>query len=250
MNADLERLIALQRIDSTAEAARRKLADEPEHDKSLEARLETARQHLTVAKQQLAENQTVRRTLEKDVAVQQARLSKFRDTLMAVKTNIEFTAVQKEIGFAQGEVKALEDKMLERMLEADDLTSALKRAEIELAAEQKAVDADRRAMSAAHVELQASVDRMAKERAELLGSLNAQLLTLFEMIARKRNGIAVAEARDGVCTICHVRLRPQVFNEVRRNDSILQCDHCNRILYFVAAPAAAAASDASPQPAS
>jgi predicted nucleic acid-binding Zn-ribbon protein len=250
MNADLERLIALQRIDSTAEAARRKLADEPEHDKSLEARLETARQHLTVAKQQLAENQTVRRTLEKDVAVQQARLSKFRDTLMAVKTNIEFTAVQKEIGFAQGEVKALEDKMLERMLEADDLTSALKRAEVELAAEQKAVDADRRAMSAAHVELQASVDRMAKERAELLGSLNAQLLTLFEMIARKRNGIAVAEARDGVCTICHVRLRPQVFNEVRRNDSILQCDHCNRILYFVAAPAAAAASDASPQPAS
>jgi predicted nucleic acid-binding Zn-ribbon protein len=250
MNADLERLIALQRIDSTAEAARRKLADEPEHDKSLEARLETARQRLTVAKQQLAENQTVRRTLEKDVAVQQARLSKFRDTLMAVKTNIEFTAVQKEIGFAQGEVKALEDKMLERMLEADDLTSALKRAEIELAAEQKAVDADRRAMSAAHVELQASVDRMAKERAELLGSLNAQLLTLFEMIARKRNGIAVAEARDGVCTICHVRLRPQVFNEVRRNDSILQCDHCNRILYFVAAPAAAAASDASPQPAS
>jgi predicted nucleic acid-binding Zn-ribbon protein len=91
---------------------------------------------------------------------------------------------------------------------------------------------------------------MAKERAELLGSLNAQLLTLFEMIARKRNGIAVAEARDGVCTICHVRLRPQVFNEVRRNDSILQCDHCNRILYFVAAPAAAAAADASPQPAS
>jgi uncharacterized protein len=250
MNADLERLIALQRIDSTAEAARRKLADEPEHDKSLEARLETARQRVAVAKQQVAENQTVRRTLEKDVAIQQARLSKFRDTLMAVKTNIEFTAVQKEIGFAQGEVKALEDKMLERMLEADDLTSALKRAEIELAAEQKAVDADRRATSAAHVELQASVDRMAKERAELLGSLNQQLLALFEMIARKRNGIAVAEARDGVCTICHVRLRPQVFNEVRRNDSILQCDHCNRILYFVAAPAAAAASDTSPQQAS
>jgi predicted nucleic acid-binding Zn-ribbon protein len=249
MNADLERLIALQRIDSTAEAARRKLADEPEHDKSLEARLETARQRVAVAKQQVAENQTVRRTLEKDVAIQQARLSKFRDTLMAVKTNIEFTAVQKEIGFAQGEVKALEDKMLERMLEADDLASSLKRAEIELAAEQKAVDADRRAMSAAHVELQASVDRMAKERAELLGSLNQQLLSLFEMIARKRNGIAVAEARDGVCTICHVRLRPQVFNEVRRNDSILQCDHCNRILYFVAAPAAAA-SDASPQTAS
>ncbi len=52
--------------------------------------------------------------------------------------------------------------------------------------------------------------------------------------------MAVAEARDGICTICHVRLRPQVFNPVRRNDEILQCDNCNRILYFVPVPAAAA----------
>jgi predicted nucleic acid-binding Zn-ribbon protein len=69
-------------------------------------------------------------------------------------------------------------------------------------------------------------------------------------VARKRNGIAVAEARDGVCTICHVRLRPQVFNSIRRNDSILQCDHCNRIMFFAVTPAAAAAPDATPQPAS
>ena len=40
------------------------------------------------------------------------------------------------------------------------------------------------------------------------------------------------EARDAICTICHVRLRPQVFNNVRRNDSIIQCDSCQRILYF------------------
>jgi predicted nucleic acid-binding Zn-ribbon protein len=49
----------------------------------------------------------------------------------------------------------------------------------------------------------------------------------------------VAEARDGICTICHVRLRPQVFNNVRLNADIIQCDSCQRILYFVpAAPAA------------
>jgi hypothetical protein len=43
----------------------------------------------------------------------------------------------------------------------------------------------------------------------------------------------VAEARDGLCTVCHVRLRPQVFNEVRRNDALHQCDSCTRILYYV-----------------
>ena len=65
-------------------------------------------------------------------------------------------------------------------------------------------------------------------------------------MSQRRNGVAVAEARDGICTICHVRLRPQVFNTVRRNEEIVQCDSCNRILYFVPA----AARRRQPQPAS
>ena len=248
MHPDLERLIALQRLDTTAEAARRKLADEPEHEKTLATRLEAATQHVAVAKAKFAENQNARRAIEKDVAVQQGRLSKFRETAMAVKTNVEYHAVQKEISFAQGEIKNLEDKVLELMLEADELTTALKKAEADLAAEQKAADTGRRAMTTEHAELQAAVDRIASERAALVGALDKNLLSMFEQVARKRNGIAVAEARNGVCTICHVRLRPQVFNSVRRNDSILQCDHCNRILYFAHAPAAAT-PDASAQPA-
>jgi predicted nucleic acid-binding Zn-ribbon protein len=249
MHADLERLIALQRLDTTADAARRKLADEPEHEKTLATRLEDARERVATAKERLAENQNARRVIEKDVAMHQGRLSKFRETAMAVKTNVEFAAVQKEIAYAQGEIKSLEDGVLERMLEADELTAALKKAEADLAAEQKAADTARRAMTAEHVELQASVDRIAVERAALVGALDKSVLSLFEQIARKRNGIAVAEARQGVCTICHVRLRPQVFNTIRRNDSILQCDHCNRIMFFVNAPAAAT-PNASPQPAS
>ena len=84
----------------------------------------------------------------------------------------------------------------------------------------------------------------------LLAWCVALLQLTFEQVARKRNGIAVAEARDGICTICHVRLRPQVFNTVRRNEDIVQCDTCQRILYFASAPAARSASDASSQAAS
>lgn len=245
MHPDLERLIALQRLDTTADAARRKLADEPEQAKALEARLETARQHVAAAKEAVAANQAARRAIEKDVAMHQSRLSKFRETAMAVKTNVEYHAVQKEIGYAQGEIKTLEDQILERMLEADELTAALKKAEADLAAEQKKGDADRKTMTEQHAELQASVERIATERAQLVAALDKGMLTMFEQVAKKRNGVAVAEARDGICTICHVRLRPQVFNTVRRNDAITQCDSCQRVLYF-AFPAAA--SDASPQP--
>ncbi|MBI4486617.1 MAG: hypothetical protein HY655_11460, partial [Acidobacteria bacterium] len=155
-------------------------------------------------------------------------------------------AIQHEITFAQTEIKKLEDAILERMMEGDDLTALVKRAEAELAAEQKAVEADRRAMQNEATELQASLARIAGEREALVAALDTQVLSTFEQIARKRNGVAVAEARDGVCTICHVRLRPQVFNTVRRNESIVQCDHCNRILFFV--PAAAPSSDGVSQP--
>jgi predicted nucleic acid-binding Zn-ribbon protein len=252
MNADLERLIALQKLDSAAEAARKTLAGEPEHAAALDARLEAARQHVAAAKDQLTVNKNARAALEKDVAVQQGRLSKFRETAMAVKTNQEYHAVQHEITFAQTEIKKIEDSILERMMESDDLTAAMKTAEAQLAAETKAVEAERRAVSAAHVEMQASLERIAVERAALVAGLDKNVLTTFEAVSRKRNGVAMAEARGGVCTICHVRLRPQVFNTVLRNDSILQCDHCNRILYYVPVPASAATapSEPPPQPAS
>ena len=240
MNADLERLIALQRLDTAADAARRTLASEPERETALTARLEAAQQRVATAKARLAENHSARRAIEKDVAVHQGRLSKFREQAMAVKTNQEYHAIQKEIGFAQGEIKTLEDTILEQMLEADELTSAAKKADLDLAAEQKAIEADRRALTSEHSELQASLERMTRERAALVAGLDPGMLRMFEQVSRKRNGVAVAEARDGICTICHVRLRPQVFNTVLKNEQIMQCDHCNRILYYVpkAAPAA------------
>jgi len=240
VHADLERLIALQRLDTAAEAARKKLVDEPERDKAFDARLDAARQHVATAKDRLTDNQNARRAIEKEVAVHQARLSKFREQAMAVKTNQEYHAIQHEIAHAQAEIKKHEDAMLERMLEADDLTASVKKSESELAAEQKAIDADRKVMKTEHGELQESLEKMGEERAAIVGALDKQVLLTFEQVAKKRNGVAVAEAKNGICTICHVRLRPQVFNTVRRNEAIIQCDSCNRILYFVPAPAAAA----------
>ena len=233
MNADLERLIALQKLDSTAHDSEHRLANEPERLSALDTRLETAREQVASAKQRLADNQTARRTVEKDVAVHQGRLSKFREQAMAVKTNQEYHAIQHEMAFAQAEIKTLEDKILELMLEADDLTAAVKKTETLLAAEQKAVEAEKKALSAEHVQLNAQLEQLRAERAALVAAISPKVLAVFDLVAKRRNGLAVAEARDGICTICHVRLRPQVFNTVLRNEEILQCDTCQRILFFV-----------------
>ncbi len=230
-------MIALQRLDTAASDARKRLAEGPEREKTFEARLDAAKHHLAEAKARLTANQEARRAIEKEVALHQGRLSKYRDQAMAVKTNQEYHAIQHEIAHAQGEVKKHEDAILERMLEADELTGTIKAAEAELAAQQKAVDAERKSLQSEHAELQKTLDALGAERAAIVAALDKHVLSTYELAAARRQGIAVAEAKDGVCTICHVRLRPQVFNTVRRNDSITQCDSCQRILYFVPTPA-------------
>ncbi len=244
MHADLEKLIALQHLDTATQDAQRRLADEPEREKALDQRLETAKQRVASAKERLAANQSARREIEKDVAVHQSRLSKFREQAMAVKTNQEYHAIQHEIAFAQTEIKTREDQILELMVQADELTANVKKSEADLAAEQKAVDTDRRTLASDRDELTAALARMATERAATVAGITPKVLATFDLVAKRRHGIGVAEARDGICTICHVRLRPQVFNTVRRNVEIVQCDSCQRILYFAGAPAPApAASD-------
>jgi uncharacterized protein len=233
MHADLERVIALQRLDTQANAARKKLSEGPEREKAFDARLEAAKQQIADAKAKLAANQEARRAIEKDIALHQGRLSKYRDQAMAVKTNQEYHAIQHEIAHAQGEVKKHEDSMLERMVEADDLTATIKAAEAQLATEQKTIDADRKRSKTEDAELQQSLETLGAERAAIVAALDSRVLATYEQSATRRQGIAVAEAKDGICTICHVRLRPQVFNDVRRNDTIVQCESCQRILYFV-----------------
>jgi len=233
MHADLERLISLQRIDSSIHDAEHRLSDEPARLKALDLRLEEARQQVSAAKERIAQNTAARREIEKDVALHQGRLSKFREQAMNVKTNQEYHAIQHEIAFAQNEIKTHEDRMLEHMVEADELTAALKAAETALAATQKEVDSEKRAITTEHELLRARVETLKADRSGVIGSLAPDALSMFEMVSRRRNGVAMAEAKDGICTICHVRLRPQIFNTVRRNEALIQCDTCQRILYFV-----------------
>lgn len=244
MNPDITRLIALQKIDTAAHDAERRLASEPERLLMLDTTLEASRQHVVAAKGRVAENQAERRAIEKDVAMHQGRLSKFREQAMAVKTNQEYQAIQHEIAFAQTEIKALEDKILELMIEADDCASAAKGAEVQLAADQKAVERDKAALAAEGVELQNLVERLRAERHGVVGAIDPKVMATFALVSQRRSGVALAEARDGICTICHVRLRPQIFNSVLRNDEIIQCDSCLRILFSV--PRAATDAPASP----
>lgn len=239
MNADLAGLIRLQHLESRAEEARRKIADYPNRIQALDQRLDAARRVVAEVRQRLTDNQNRRRAEEKDVSTVQGRLAKYKDQLLEVKTNREYQAMLHEIEAAQTEIRGREDRILERMLEGDDLGAQIKRAEADLKSAEKDVTAERQALDQELARMNAELERSAGARAGLAAELSPAALAVFEQVARSRKGVAVAEARDGLCTICHVRLRPQVFNDVRRNDLIIQCSSCQRILYFAQEGAAA-----------
>ena len=74
-------------------------------------------------------------------------------------------------------------------------------------------------------------------RAALVGQIGPSVMATFERVAKARKGVALSAAtRDGLCSVCHVRLRPPVFQQVRANDTVIQCESCQRILYYVPPP--------------
>ncbi len=235
MHPDLQHLIRLQQLDSEIDSARRRIAEIPSLQQALEARLSDQEAALAAVKERLADSQTARREIEKEVAAIQSRLSKYKDQLMEVKTNKEYQAMQKEIATAEEAVGSHEDRILERMEEADVLARQLKAAEGELARQRAEIAAERARLDEERGAMDRLAEKTATERADVAGKLSPQALNLFEHVARQRKGLAVAEARNGHCMVCHVRLRPQVFNEVRRNEALIQCDSCLRILYFAPA---------------
>jgi predicted nucleic acid-binding Zn-ribbon protein len=237
MSPALERLIQLQHLESTIAEARQKIAAYPQRLGEADTRLHDAETHVDTAKQRLKESQESRRTLEKDATMYQGRLSKFRDQQAAVKTNREYQALGHEIETAQQELSAVEEKVIERMVEADTIADDVKKAEAEHGAQRKVIEAEKRELASEHAATETSLAEATAKRAALVKDLEPRLAALFESVSRVRKGVAIATAtRDGLCSVCHVRLRPQVFQQVRANTEIIQCDSCQRILYYVPPP--------------
>ena len=237
MSPDLQRLIDLQRLETTIADAKATIAAHPQRLADADAQLAAATQVLESAKNRLKDNQDARRALEKDAALYQGRLTKFRDQQSAVKTNKEYQALGHEIETAQRDLGGVEEKVIERMVEADVIAADVKQAETVFAARRKEIEAEKKRLGDELTAVEASLKAATDARTALLPQMEPRLVATFEQVARVRKGIAVTMAtRDGLCSVCHVRLRPQVFQQIRHNDSIVQCDSCQRILYYIPPP--------------
>ena len=241
VHPDLDRLIRLQALDSRVAEARKLQTSIPDTQRALDQKLDGARAAVAAAKDQQAANQTSRRDLEKDLSAVNTRLSRYKDQLMEVKTNREYHAMQHEIETAQGEVKRLEDSMLELMVTGDEIGATLKSAETGLKTAEQQITRERADLDGQLKTTGESLETTLVERRALASEVPPGVLAQYEQVSKNRKGIAVAEARAERCTECQVRLRPMVYAEVRHNSGLVQCDSCQRFLYYVP-PAAEGAS--------
>ncbi|MDQ3071163.1 MAG: hypothetical protein M3R55_15715, partial [Acidobacteriota bacterium] len=150
MLPDLERLIALQRIETDRAAVGRIVRDVPIRQGELDARAGDARGAVDQAKAALASLSTAKRDAEKEMASAESRLSKFRDQQQNVKTNKEYQAMLHEIETAKADVDKWQEQVLIKMDEVDAAAAALKTSEgalkgveAEIGVARAALDAER-----------------------------------------------------------------------------------------------------------
>ena len=232
MNQDLKQLIRLQTIDLAIQELRARIDKFPGISKALDEQLKAAQAGLEHAKEKAKDNQSNRKKLESEISSIESKISKYRDQMMAVKTNEEYRALQHEIEHAQNGIRKIEDEILNLMMEAESSQGDVKTAETRLKEDQLKVDRDRKQLTEVNRQDLSALEAYLKERKEIEPLISSDLLPHYERVRKHRAGIAVGPARNEVCEICQVRIRPQVFQEIKRNDSIIACDACQRILYY------------------
>jgi predicted nucleic acid-binding Zn-ribbon protein len=231
MNSDLKQLIRLQTIDNSIQELRTRIDKFPGMSKALDEKLRSATASLEGAKEKVKTNLANRKKLEVEAGGAEGKISKYREQMLSVKTNEEYKALQHEIEHAQKGIRKVEDDILNLMMEAETLQSEIKAAEVVLKEDQQRVAHERKQLEEENRRDLSALEEYIKERKEIEKGVSDDLIPHYERVRKHRGGVAVAAARDYVCEVCKVRIRPQVFQEIRKNDKIIACDACQRILY-------------------
>jgi len=235
MNADLEKLVRLHHAEGRVRQLESEIADLPRLRGALDERLAQERQRLDAARTALEESQKTRRQLESEVQDLETKRSRYKGQLMDVKTNKEYTAMLHEIESVEREISGREDRILEEMERAESLAGDVKREEAAFKEVESAARSEKAQIDATEKKLSGQLEEATAEREGVAGSIPEQPLHLYQRVAGLR-GTAVAEARDGMCQTCHVKLRVQMWVEIRHGETFFQCPSCQRILYYEPPP--------------
>lgn len=233
MHSAIPHLIELQRVDHLLAGVRAELEVLPRRIRDADSRLNGAKAAVATAKEALTQKQKERKKFELDVQQWKDRAQKYRDQSGAVKTNEAYRALQHEIANAEAEVAKAEDAELEVMMAVDEAERKVRAAEAQLREDEQAVSQERQEIAGLQTEKKKRLEELQAERERTLTPVPQDLRDLYDRVAKRHHGAAMAEARDGQCRGCGMRVLPHTLQELRRdpNEEIYRCESCGMILY-------------------
>jgi hypothetical protein len=232
MQQDLALALRLQAVDRKLANLEHEISALPKHIAEIERKLEAHTRRLEADRAALVANQRDRKKLEGDIQDHQQKISKLRDQTLLAKTNEQYRAFGNEIAYAEGEIRKAEDRILDLMEQSEPLDANVKRAEIELKKQHEQVESEKKRARERTESDQRQLSETRNERAAIAGSMTPKMLGEYKRIHKKTKGTVVADATDGHCDACHIALRPQFFQDLRKGDSVMFCESCGRMLTY------------------
>jgi uncharacterized protein len=234
VKAELQKLIALQNLDTTIRKLEKDQQAIPERRAEIEREFDQRAFEIRALETRRDEAKHTRARLENEVVEQRGRAERAERNLMSSKKQDEYTAAIREADAARKQISTLETQILEQLETLEKAEAALNERADEIASLNSDRDARLKAFDDETGTIGDRLDIARKERDEVFANLPKAMSGMYARIkARIRDGVAVAEARNRSCTACFMSLRPQVMAEIRRGEEVLTCDNCGRILYFV-----------------
>lgn len=232
VDADFEKLIQLQELDNALRQITAELSDIPRLIEQVEKKIKADSDLVVRAKERLAQNQKKRRDLEAEVKDLKAQIAKYKRQLNEVKSNKEYTSLLKEIQETQEKIDRLEEEIIRELLVADEIEEEIRSASLKQKNEEEQLKQEIDALTRRKQSLEAEKDQLSRKREELVPGIAKPQLQLYQSIARKRAGIALSRVIEEFCSMCQLRIRPQMLNEIRDRSKLHLCESCGRILYF------------------
>ena len=234
MHPDLEKLIALQRLDLELGKLREEVDAVPARIAALAAKSAEAQAAQLTLEDSLAREEKLRRSQESDIKTQGDRATRLRKQMDVVTTTAQAAALEHEISFITAEISRIEDLELDSMARSEFFEQQLPKSHEALAAAEANLERERTRGAERTAAIQLRIAALQAERAALRPSVGESALLSYDRIARSR-GNAVSEGVDGKCSACQMMIRTQIWQDLRdrsRHDLMLTCDTCGRLLYW------------------
>ena len=232
MHPDVQTVRDLQEVDQSIGVLTLRIDAIPGQIRQIQDQLNAFLHAYEERKARLAANQKERREMDVEVQSVRAKIAKHKDQLYELKSNEQYKAMLHEIEGEEEKIRGIEDRILEEMSEAEQLESYVRDAAARLESERSRVAAEIKQLEGERSTDDAERSGHQERRRALAAALSPATLQIYER-ARKSRGTAVVAVIDASCSGCHVKLRPQFYNEVRSSDDLRTCENCGRILFYL-----------------